>query len=444
MLPEDPSGDGRPVIRKTYVTMPVMTPVPSGSASVPSRVPAGGMPPVSAVSLSLAVTMGGVAGLVGILQEAGLFSGLAGRQAGVFHAVAMLLFVTVPALTGGFGRLFLMRDLPGAAGLPRLDLAAMAFILASLLVLLVGNVPAGLLLWSVGAVLLSAGTLALILNSRSGPGCVAVRGSSVQPLKRPFSLFVWTQFFAAAGLILAAPVMAAAMTKTLWGLPDNGEVLRTIVLPLSLVVLVAAAGLATRVFETLAPLGKAERLTGMVSAGLAAAGGAVLWDHNLFVHDTAFSAMSVAGLEAVVSVVFAGLWMKVLWQRKVAAGGVAGLPVLWVSAFFVLLVAGWAVQITGGHGLHEAVLSGTMFVLFGAFYTWLERDAGLHCPARLVQVQFWLLFAGTVLSAGPGVIRLAGDAAMVVSLLVFGAALISAMRTLMAEVSALVAKGEAR
>ncbi len=414
----------------------------AGPAPVTAPVPA-----VSVASLTLAVAVGSIAGVTGILQEARLLPDALTSEATRFHPVAMLLFVAVPAFLGGFGRLFLSRDLAdptqrngGLARLPILDALSIGMMTVSLLAFIAGGsagpaAAAGLLLWSIGAILLATTTVATILDSRAGPGRVAPRGQIGTVRSAPLSLFAWTQFFAAIGLLFAAPVMAASATRAVFAHSgDAGAMLSAFSMPVTLVVLVSAFGLAARIFDSAAPLTARSRLATAALAGVTADGGAVLWARGILTHQTQ-STITLAGtcLAAVASLAFAGLWIRALWRQTVPMRNRVGVPVLWVSGFFVFLAAGWGVQMSSGRGLHAAVLSGAVFVLFGAFYNWLETVSEGRYPAGAARLQFGLLFAGAVLSAagGPvihGPVQIAGDIAMAASLAVFMIVLAGATR----------------
>lgn len=404
------------------------------------------VPPVSAVSIGLAVGVGIIAGVAGLLQQAGVLPDALNRQAVWFHPVAMLLFVAVPAFLGGFGRLFLARELAdstqdngGLASLPRMDAISLVLMLTSLAIFISGkgtenSVAAGLLVWSLGAVLQATAIITIILDSCARAGSVALRGYDKHPQVAAFSLLVWTQLFAATGLLFAAPVLAASATRALLGFSGMESIFSSFAMPVTLIVLVAAFGLAAQIFDSAVPPSARSRLIAAAVAGITADGGAVVWARGIFAHQPQSMIMlGVSCLAFVASLAFAGLWMRTLWCRTVSLHKRAGVPLLWVSAFFVLLAGGWCMEMKSGQGLHTAVLSGAVFVLFGAFYSWLETASDTRYSTGLARFQFALLFAGALLSAAGGVvahspIQIAGDAAMAVSLGVFLAVLVSALK----------------
>ncbi|NHN87788.1 heme-copper oxidase family protein [Acetobacter conturbans] len=372
--------------------------------------------------LALSSVVGLIAGTGAILRQVDVLPPALAERIATFHPYAMLLFVGVPAFLGVFGRLFLPRDLKVAdvAGLARIDGMALGFMLASLIAFLVcGSVATGLGLWSAGAVLLSLATLLSIFNARSGAGVVPPRGQDRAETATPFSVFVWTQLCAATGILIVAPVLAAGVTRELLGWSGD---MPSFEKPLTLIVLVAAFGLAVRIFDAATVLGRKARIVAIAVTAFAADGGAVFWARSAFIHAApADTALMGTGLAVVASAAFAGLWLQTLWRVKARIS----VPVLWVSGFFVLLAAGWA-----GSGVHTAVLNGAVFVLFGGFYCWVNDVTGGRYAQNLARAQFVLMFSGVLLSAAGAspVLQAAGGAVMVASLLVLASVLVSMMR----------------
>lgn len=392
--------------------MAVVTPAQTQSVSRRS-----GLSPYAAAAgyLALSVTVGGLAGAVALASQLHVLpAGLETRMA-TFHPSAMLLFVGVPAFLGAFGRLFLARDLMsgGVKGLPLLDGGALTVMLLALLMFLSGVLQGdlfGMGLWSVGAILMSASTLAIICDSRAGAGIVAPRGQERGSGLVPFSLFVWTQLCAAIGLLLAAPVLAAGATRELLG---ASGVMPHFEMPATLIVLVSAFGLAARVFDGIAPVGQKLKAGAVAVIATVAIGGPAVWDRMAFVHAGPACVQKVGTiLAAVAAIAFAGIWIRALWRQAVTVRAAIDVPVLWVSGFFVLLAAGWM-----GSGVHTAVLNGAVFVLFGGFYAWLNDVTNGHYSRNFARAQFGLMFFGVLASdSNTGLGQALGGAAMAASL----------------------------
>ncbi|MCH4091315.1 hypothetical protein [Acetobacter sp.] len=402
--------------------MAVVTPAQNQAHSRPGQL----SPHVAAGYLALSVTVGGLAGAAALAGQLHLLpAGLEARMAG-FHPSAMLLFVGISAFLGAFGRLFLARDLMtgGVKALPLLDGAALVAMLVALLMFLSGVSHGdliGMSVWSVGAVLMAVSTLTLISDSRAGVGIIAPRGQERVDGLLPFSLFVWTQLCAAVGLLLTAPVLAAGATRELFG---ASGVMPHFEMPVTLIVLVSAFGLAAKVFDGIAPVGKALKAVAVTVIAIVAIGGPVLWDRLAFVHaDPASAQKAGAVLAAVASIAFTGVWIRTLWRQAVTLRVAIDVPVLWVSGFFVLLAAGWM-----GSGVHTAVLNGAVFVLFGGFYAWLGDVTKGHYSRNFARMQFGLMFLGVLASeSNTGLGQALGGAAMAVSLWVMAFVLLSVL-----------------
>lgn len=390
----------------------------------------GGVPsPVVAGYLLLAAGVSGLAGLSMLLQQIGLLPDDLAQAIARFHPTAMLLLVGVPAFLGGFGRLFLTQDLIGASSsanrlVKPFDVVALGLIALSLPIFLAASgtvAPFGVLVWCAGAALLGTTTLGVVLDSHAGPGVVAPRGDDHPVMLAPFSIFVWTQLLAACGLLFVAPVLAASATHALI---NGGQTIISFAPPLTLIVLVAAFGMAARLFEALAPTTDRARHLAVAVSAIAAVGGPVLWAQANLAHvSQAVTVTESNVLAAMASIVFTFIWVSALWRRKVALGAQPGVPVLWASGFFVLLAAGWA-----GQGVHMAVLNGAAFVLFGALYGWIDAWTEGRYPARLAQIQFALMFFGVVLAGGSDVMKTLGGGLMVASLIMLAAVLLGTMR----------------
>lgn len=380
--------------------------------------------------LGLSATVGSVAGAGALLGRMHLLSPLLSARLEAFHPLAMLLFVGVPGFLGVFGRLFLTRDLcPGRSllsplrGVSGLDGVALSLMLASFIAFLAWGYPAlALGLWALGSVLMAAITVATILDSRAGAGVVPPAGMTRTADKPVFSVFVWSQLAASIGVLVTAPILGAAVTR---GPADSTvSVVQSLSLPLTLVVLVAALGLAARIFEVVAPVERRTTLAAGLLMGLAADGGAAFWARSAVTHGSPALLHEVGnGLAATVALAFTLMWVRTLWRRPVGLTGAAGVPVLWMSAFFILLGAGW------GGGVHGAVLNGVVFALFGSFYCWMNEFLGAGYPRTLARVQCGLMLAGALVLSSPSAFaQMGGGLMMAFSLPVLVAVIAGSLR----------------
>ncbi|MBO1358474.1 hypothetical protein J2D73_01495 [Acetobacter sacchari] len=375
--------------------------------------------------------VGAAAGAAALASQFGLLPSDLAKKAGHAHSIAMVLYVALPALLGGFGALLapaeLRRGVGASAICARLLSLSLVLMIASLL-LFFGAAGAatsvwGGLVWCLGAVVMATSVLSRILDSRTSV-VSGERGSAHR-----FSLFLWTQVAAAAGLLFSVPVLAAGLTRALVSGASTSDVLTSFEMPTMIVVLVAALGLASRAFEPAAGQdddrrGSAlESNVGRAVAVAAGVGGPVIWAHAMMTHQALAPVVSFeTGLAALCSLTFGALWMSRLWRRAVSFAGRGGVQLLWTSGFFVVLLSGWTVGVAEGDSVHAAVLSASALALFGAFYGWLD-SAGRWYPAVAARFQFLFMFAGSIL--GNLAVSHAGGALQIVSGVAFGLSLLA-------------------
>ncbi|GGY54801.1 cytochrome c oxidase subunit I [Pseudoduganella albidiflava] len=141
--------------------------------------------------------------------------------------------------------------------------------------------------------------------------------------------------------------------------------------------------------------------TGFLSFGL--------WVHHMFATSlpelgkTFFTAASL--MIAIPTAVQIFCWLATLWTGRL----VLRTPLLFVLAFFVILLAGGLTGLmlasvsldTQLHDtyfvvahLHYVLMGGAVFPLFGAFYYWYPKFTGRMMSEKLGKWQFWLFFTG--------------------------------------------------
>jgi cytochrome c oxidase subunit 1 len=134
-----------------------------------------------------------------------------------------------------------------------------------------------------------------------------------------------------------------------------------------------------------------------------------LWVHHMFATNlpdlgkTFFTAASL--MIAIPTAVQIFCWIATLWTGRLNLRT----PLLFVLAFFVILVLGGLTGLmlasvsldTQLHDtffvvahLHYVLLGGAVFPLFGAFYYWFPKFAGRMLSERLGRWNFWLFFIG--------------------------------------------------
>jgi cytochrome c oxidase subunit I+III len=144
----------------------------------------------------------------------------------------------------------------------------------------------------------------------------------------------------------------------------------------------------------------------MIAIGLLSFG---LWVHHMFATNLPeagkafFTAMSL--LIAVPSAVQIFCWLATLWSGRLNLKS----PLLYVLAFFVILVIGGLTGIMVGmvsldlqlHDtyfvvahLHYVLIGGAVFPLLGAVHYWFPKFTGRLMDERLARWSFWLSFIG--------------------------------------------------
>jgi cytochrome c oxidase subunit I+III len=141
-----------------------------------------------------------------------------------------------------------------------------------------------------------------------------------------------------------------------------------------------------------------------------------LWVHHMFATNlpelgkTFFTAASL--MIAIPTALQIFCWIATLWTGRLNLRT----PMLFVLAFFVILVAGGLTglmlasvsldtQLHDSHfvvaHLHYVLMGGAVFPLFGAFYYWFPKFTGRMLNERLGRWNFWLFFIGFNLTFFP-------------------------------------------
>jgi cytochrome c oxidase subunit 1 len=241
---------------------------------------------------------------------------------------------------------------------------------------------------------------------------------------RRMPIFVWATLVASIMIIFAMPsVMLAAnlvqfdrMFATHFFNPaEGGDVLLWQHLfwffghPEVYFIFIPALGFVSTIIPTFArrPLfGHTAVVLSLIGTGFLAFG---LWVHHMFATNLPelgkgfFTAMSM--MIAIPTAVQIFCWIATLWTGRLHLR----VPLLYVLAFFVILVLGGMTGIMVGavpfdlqvHDtyfvvahLHYVLLGGAVFPLFGAFFYWFPKVTGRLLNERLGRWEFWLFFIG--------------------------------------------------
>ncbi|HET9669041.1 MAG TPA: cytochrome c oxidase subunit I [Casimicrobiaceae bacterium] len=241
---------------------------------------------------------------------------------------------------------------------------------------------------------------------------------------RRMPIFVWATLVASIMIIFAMPsVMLAAnlvqfdrtFATHFFNPAEGGDVLLWQHLfgffghPEVYFIFIPALGFVSTIIPTFArrPLfGHAAVVLSLIGTGFLAFG---LWVHHMFATNLPelgkgfFTAMSM--MIAIPTAVQIFCWIATLWTGRLHLR----VPLLYVLAFFVILVLGGMTGIMVGavpfdlqvHDtyfvvahLHYVLLGGAVFPLFGAFFYWFPKVTGRLLDERLGRWGFWLFFIG--------------------------------------------------
>jgi len=241
---------------------------------------------------------------------------------------------------------------------------------------------------------------------------------------RRMPVFVWATLVASIMIIFAMPsVMLAAnlvqfdrtFATHFFNPAEGGDVLIWQHLfwffghPEVYFIFIPALGFVSTIIPTFArrPLfGHTAVVLSLIGTGFLAFG---LWVHHMFATNLPelgkgfFTAMSM--MIAIPTAVQIFCWIATLWTGRLHLR----VPLLYVLAFFVILVLGGMTGIMVGavpfdlqvHDtyfvvahLHYVLLGGAVFPLFGAFFYWFPKVTGRLLDERLGRCEFWLFFVG--------------------------------------------------
>ncbi|HEY3563500.1 MAG TPA: cbb3-type cytochrome c oxidase subunit I, partial [Casimicrobiaceae bacterium] len=241
---------------------------------------------------------------------------------------------------------------------------------------------------------------------------------------RRMPIFVWATLVASIMIIFAMPsVMLAAnlvqfdrtFATHFFNPAEGGDVLIWQHLfwffghPEVYFIFIPALGFVSTIIPTFArrPLfGHTAVVLSLIGTGFLAFG---LWVHHMFATNLPelgkgfFTAMSM--MIAIPTAVQIFCWIATLWTGRIHLR----VPLLYVLAFFVILVLGGMTGVMVGavpfdlqvHDtyfvvahLHYVLLGGAVFPLFGAFFYWFPKFTGRMLDESLGRWQFWLFFVG--------------------------------------------------
>ena len=416
-------------------------------------------------AITAGIIGGGISGLMrlelaypGIQYLQGWASFMAGKNASMdeayhmwnvlitAHGLIMVFFMVMPAIIGGFGNWFvpIMIGAPDMA-FPRMNNISFWLTVVGFIMLLGSSfVPGGSGLgagtgWTVYAPLSTSGSVGpavdMAIFSLHLAGAASILGAinfitTIFNMRAPgmtlhkMPLFVWSVLVTAFLLLLALPVLAAAITMLLvdrnfggafFDAAGGGDPVLYQHLfwffghPEVYIMILPAFGIVSQIISTFSrkPIfGYLGMAYAMVAIGVV---GFVVWAHHMFTTGMSVDMKMYFTAATMVIAVPTGIkifsWIATMWGGSVSFKT----PMVWAMGFIFMFTVGGVTGVVLANGglddnLHDTyyvvahfhyVLSlGAVFGLFAGFYYWFGKMSGRHLNEFLGHLHFWFFFIG--------------------------------------------------